>query len=70
MDKIALISGNIKLAGWEEGVGLEVTFHSGHTWQYPKCPYSEFEEMCSAESVGKYFNQYILPEYGPGKQVK
>lgn len=69
MDKVALISSNIKSAGWEEGIGLEVTFKTGESWVYADCPYSEFEEMCSAESVGKYFMAHIKPYY-EGKKVK
>lgn len=69
MDKIAVISTNIKSAGWEEGVGMEITFTNGTTYQYKDCPKSEFEEMVCAESVGKYFNTHIRLNY-EGTRVK
>lgn len=63
MDKIAVVSTNIKSAGWEEGVGMEITFSSGKSYQYKEVPYSEYEEMVCAESVGKYFLTHIKPYY-------
>lgn len=44
---------------------LTVDFHSGNTMRYANVPQSEVDALCSADSVGKHFNQFIKSSYDP-----
>jgi hypothetical protein len=49
----------------ETGV-LMIEFRSGKNYSYTDVPYEVFNQMTSADSVGKFFNSTIRPNY---KQV-
>lgn len=40
---------------------LRIQFIRGAEYDYPNVPEKEFQNLVSAPSVGKYFNQYIKP---------
>lgn len=42
---------------------LEVTFNSGDVYAYYDLPETEYNAMVEAESIGKFFNQYIRNDY-------
>lgn len=42
---------------------LEVAFHNGRVYAYFEVPLSVYEELITAESVGKYFNENVRPDY-------
>lgn len=55
-------SSNISKVRYKKG-RLEIKFHSGGKYQYSKVPKTEYEDLLSAESKGKYFNQNIKGSY-------
>lgn len=55
-------SSNIREIAWEDNT-LYVTFHKSGTYTYKNVPGSVFIEMCNAESVGRFLNQVIKPNY-------
>jgi hypothetical protein len=56
-------SSNIAEIGHDELSGvIEIRFKTGAVWQYPgKFDRHTFEAFRDAESVGKFFRQYIYP---------
>ena len=38
---------------------LEITFHTGRVYHYSNVPRGVYEELLTAESAGKYFNDVI-----------
>jgi phage repressor protein C with HTH and peptisase S24 domain len=42
---------------------LEVAFHNGRVYAYFEVPPSVYEELVAAESVGKFFNENVKPNY-------
>ncbi len=42
---------------------LEVEFHTGRVYQYFAVPAAVVEELRTADSMGRYFNQEIRPHY-------
>lgn len=49
---------------------LYVAFHSGASWAYEKVTQKDFDEMCAAESRGRFFNwriKYVKPQYKLGE---
>ena len=42
---------------------LEVEFHNGRVYAYLGVPASVYEELVTAESVGKFFNDGVKPHY-------
>jgi KTSC domain-containing protein len=42
---------------------LEVAFHNGRVYAYFEVPPSVYEELVTAESVGKFFNENVKPHY-------
>ena len=55
-------SSNINSVNYSEE-GLTVVFKSGMEYTYPGVPKLLYEQMLDADSVGKFFAQYIKPEY-------
>jgi len=45
---------------------LRVTFPNGGAYDYFGVPRYLYEGLCSAESVGTYFNDHIRDQYGRG----
>jgi len=42
---------------------LEVTFNNNDVYAYYNVPESEYDAMIEADSIGKFFNQYIKNDY-------
>jgi hypothetical protein len=42
---------------------LEVEFHAGRTYDYLAVPRRIYESLLTADSIGKYFNETIRPNY-------
>lgn len=57
-----VISSNISSVNYSDK-GLAVVFKSGKEYLYPGAPKELYEQMLDADSVGKFFNQYIKPFY-------
>lgn len=51
-------SSNLSGIAHHEGA-LFVKFNNGSVWKYPGVPPAHFEEMKTAESVGRYFNAHV-----------
>lgn len=53
----------IASVGYDERGRLEVEFHNGRVYSYSEVPSSVYEELVTAESVGKFFNENVRPHY-------
>ena len=42
---------------------LEVEFHSGRVYQYLGVPTPEYENLITANSIGRWFNKHIRDAY-------
>ena len=42
---------------------LQVTFHSGSTWEYEEFPDTEYYNLLHAKSMGSYFMKNIRGKY-------
>ncbi|MEC7987762.1 MAG: KTSC domain-containing protein [Myxococcota bacterium] len=42
---------------------MELYFHSGHIYRYIGIPASIFQDLISAPSAGKFYNQHIRGQY-------
>lgn len=62
MEKRELNSSNIKSA-MHDGNDMFLHFHKGAVYQYSDVPYHVFEQLCEAESSGKYFHQFVKNVY-------
>lgn len=49
---------------------LDITFASGHRYQYRDVPRENWRAMGNAESVGKYVAEHIKPTYAAEKMQK
>ena len=59
-----VISSNLLAIGFDDEVeSLYVQFKSGKIYEYENVPASVYDELSEAESVGKYFNQFIKNNY-------
>ncbi len=64
-EMISVTSSNILAVGYDkETTTLYITFKSNKTYLYDRVPASVYEELMAADSVGKYFNQFIKNNYG------
>ena len=57
-----VVSSNINSVSYSEK-GLTVVFKSGKEYLYPGVPKLLYEQMLDADSVGKFFNAEIKPNY-------
>ena len=65
----AVKSSRIKSVGYDDRAKvLTIEFHKGSIWTYNYIPENLFERLLSAESKGKFFNEYIRPFY-PGRNT-
>lgn len=64
MKTVEVNSSTIKSLAYNEEVKeLLVTFKNNTTYSYEDVPFTEFEAMIEAESVGKYFSSKIKGNY-------
>lgn len=47
----------------EETKTLTVTFKTGKSYEYYEVHKHTFDELLTAESIGKYLNQFVKPVY-------
>ena len=57
-----VVSSSVEAVGYENGM-LVVRFKSGEYYIYQGVPESKYEELLKAESVGKFLNESIKPNY-------
>ena len=62
MNRIPVVSSNIRSVGYDNGV-LEIEFNSGGIYQYPDVPRSTYESLMAASSKGGFFSTYIKERY-------
>ena len=55
-------SSAIRAVGFD-GHTLTVQFHSGRAYNHPGVPYSVYQELMLAPSIGAYYNRYIRGRY-------
>ncbi len=68
MDREYVESSNLKSIGYDPNTAtLEVEFHNGAIWQYYDVLESNFYELKSASSIGKYFNANIKGQHSEGQ---
>ncbi|NCC04470.1 MAG: KTSC domain-containing protein [Proteobacteria bacterium] len=64
MNRIAVVSSSIAAVGYDhDSMTLEVEFLTGSVYQYFDVPEVEFDQLLSAESVGRYFCSAIRNFY-------
>jgi hypothetical protein len=64
MKRINVISSSIKSVGYDANDQvLEIEFVRGAIYQYQQVHYEDVIDLIFAESVGKYFSQYIKNNY-------
>jgi len=68
MKRIPVTSSNLKAVGYEYGI-MEIEFLNGSVYEYSEVPQEKFDDLMSAPSQGKYYNQYIKGEY-PSKKLE
>lgn len=65
---IALDSRVIKSVCFHPAFGsrgtLDITFHTGRTYQYFKVPQGLYDDLLEARSAGAFFNQRIKGQFG------
>jgi hypothetical protein len=59
---IRVNSSAIAAIGYEDGT-LAVAFHNSGTYYHHDVPYSVFEDLLRASSIGAYYNAYIRGRY-------
>ncbi len=59
---IEVSSSAIRAVGYD-GSTLTVEFHTGRVYDHPRVPYSVFQELINASSMGAYYNRYIRGRY-------
>ncbi len=65
----AVKSSRIRSVGYDDrSKVLTIEFTRGAIWTYNYIPESLFERLLSAQSKGKFFNEYIRPFY-PGRNI-
>ena len=42
---------------------LQVVFRAGDTYRYKNVPANKYDELLTAESIGKYMHKYIIGRY-------
>lgn len=64
MKRISIVSSSIKSIGYDsQSCILEIEFNRGTIYQYRNVPSLHVIRLMFADSVGKYFHQYIEKSY-------
>lgn len=64
MKRQEVVSSNLRSVGYDEATRtLEIEFRSGRVYRYIEVPRDVYEELMSADSLGRYFNKYIREAY-------
>ncbi|MDR3128506.1 MAG: KTSC domain-containing protein [Bifidobacteriaceae bacterium] len=68
MNRDCVNSSNISTIGYDpQTQTLEIEFHSDSVYQYSNVPQNIYNNLKSANSHGKYFNEYIKNTYSTQK---
>lgn len=63
-DLVPVSSSMLQAVGYDsENAILYVRFNNGKLYSYADVPSGEFEQMKAAESIGRYLNATIKPNY-------
>ena len=62
MSLMLVNSSAIRAVGYD-GSTLTVEFHSGRVYDHPRVPYSVYDGLMQAESMGRYYNRHIRERY-------
>ncbi len=64
MERMPMQSSNVAEIGYDPAtMTLEVAFTNNSVYQYFDVPQAVYQELITAESVGKYLNQQIKNSY-------
>jgi hypothetical protein len=70
MNRLPVSSSSIISVGYDQALNvLEVEFVGGGVYQYHGVPPETFQELLSAESLGKYVNQIIKKRNYPFDRI-
>jgi hypothetical protein len=68
MNREQVTSSTVASLGYDAGtMTLEVEFVTGFVYQYFDVPEFEYQNLVTAESIGRYFNQNIRNSYRYGR---
>ena len=59
----SVVSSNIQAIGHDGANTLYIRFNSGTTYEYAGAPFSVYENLVDAESVGKAFHRDVRGKY-------
>ena len=59
----SVVSSNIQAIGHDGANTLYIRFNSGTTYEYDGVPFSVYENLTGAESVGKAFHRDVRGKY-------
>lgn len=62
MNRIPVISSNVKSIGFEDGV-LEVEFHHGNVYQYMGVPEHVYNDFMNSDSKGRFVHKHLKDRY-------
>ena len=68
MKRILVKSSNLKAVGYESEI-MEIEFLNGSVYEYSEVPQEKYDDLMSASSQGKYYNQYIKGQF-PSKKLE
>ena len=64
IEMIPVTSSNIEAVGYNEQTEtLYVQFKGGKVYSYERVPPYTYDELMAADSVGKFFNQFIKNQF-------
>ena len=64
MEHRSLESSYLESAGYDPGlILLEIKFKNGKTYRYTDVPEELFNQLCAADSCGKFFGQFIKGKF-------
>lgn len=68
MEMIPVDSTDLEEIGYDADTNtLVIEFKRGNVYKYNDVPQAVYDGLMSADSVGKYFNQFIKRNYGYSK---
>ena len=64
MKRQIVASSNLRSVGYDEATHtLEIEFQNGRVYRYLEVPREVYEGLMKADSLGRYFNEYIRDDY-------
>ena len=68
MQHVNVTSSAIKSIAHNGEDKMQVTFNTGHTYEFSGVPEDVHAELMSASSIGRHFNNHIMGKY-PSRKV-